>query len=323
MSKNAKDKEISSTHIIAVGGGKGGVGKSMFTANMSLLFAEREESVTVVDVDLGAANLHTVLGVARPKATLSDFVSRKVALPDIVVPTKYPNLALISGANDDVNAANPKFLQKMRLLRHLRNLDTDRLILDLGAGTTLNTLDLFLLADDAIVVVLPEPTSVENAYRFLKAAFMRRLGAIQNVYGIREVIEDVKKNRRALKIQTPADLLAYLKKVEPKVGAEIETQMMKFRPWLLLNQAEPNEDKNVAADMSSACRRFFGIDLRVLGDIPYDDNARRAIRKRTPLVKAFPHALATQAMRTVVDRLRESAAADAAAEAQVREGQDE
>ncbi len=295
----------SATRIIAVGGGKGGVGKSMFAANVALLLSEIGRKVTLVDADLGGANLHTVLGVPPPVVTLSDFIARRAVLSDVTVQTPYENLSFISGALDDVHAANPKHMQKMRLLRHLAKLDVDYLMLDLGAGTSLNTLDLFLLADDAIIVVLPEPTSVENAYRFLKAAFMRRLSAMQHVYGIGDIIQEAKAHRNKLNIKTPADLIVHIKRHDAQLGEEIEQQMARFSPWVVLNQVRFDEykDQQVAADMASASRRFFGIPLRVLGTMPHDDDVRRAIRERQPLVKKYPRALSSDALRGLAMKL--------------------
>ncbi|HSN14611.1 MAG TPA: P-loop NTPase, partial [Anaeromyxobacteraceae bacterium] len=157
--------------IIAVGGGKGGIGKSMISANLGIELARRGKRVVMVDADLGGANLHTTLGIDVPKRTLTDFIERRVAkIDEVVTPTGIENLGLISGALDHLDAANPRYAQKMRFLRHVQQMDVDFAILDLGAGTHLNVLDFFLVADHGVLVLVPEPTAVENAYRFVKAA---------------------------------------------------------------------------------------------------------------------------------------------------------
>src|SRR4051794_40385321 len=74
--------------ILAVGGGKGGIGKSLVSANLSIALAQRGASVVVVDADLGGANLHSCLGVAQPQVSLSDFIDRRVQrLEDVAVET--------------------------------------------------------------------------------------------------------------------------------------------------------------------------------------------------------------------------------------------
>ena len=145
--------------IIAVGGGKGGIGKSLVSANLGIALAQAGSSVVLVDADLGGANLHSCLGVAQPQVSLSDFVDRRVAkLEDAAVATGIDRLRLISGARDVLDAANPRHAEKQKLLRHIRALDVDYVVVDLGAGTGFNVLDFFLLADTGIVVLLPEPT---------------------------------------------------------------------------------------------------------------------------------------------------------------------
>ena len=153
--------------IIAIGGGKGGIGKSLLAANMGVHLVRNGKRAVLVDADLGGANLHTCIGIKPPEITLSDFVNRKVdVLEDVVSETGIPGLGLVSGALDFLGAANPKYTQKLRLLREIARLDVDYVIVDLGGGTGFNILDFFLIADHGILTVIPEPTSIENAYRF-------------------------------------------------------------------------------------------------------------------------------------------------------------
>ena len=106
--------------IWAIGGGKGGIGKSLITGNIGIHLARLKKKVLVVDADLGGANLHTTLGIGVPETTLSDFLNRRVEpIRDVIIKTSIPNLSLISGAQDFLDAANPNFAQKTRLLRHL------------------------------------------------------------------------------------------------------------------------------------------------------------------------------------------------------------
>lgn len=293
--------------IVAIGGGKGGVGKTLLSANLSLSLADRGHRVLLVDADLGGANVHTVLGVPAPLVSLSDFLERKATLDQLAVSTPYQNLRFISGALDDVHSANPQHQAKMRLLRNLSTFDTDYLVLDLGAGTGFNTLDFFLIASLGILVVLPEPTSVENAYRFLKAAFFRRLAVVEKAFDIKDIIDEARAQRNKLNIHTPADLLRAVIDRDPDIGREVTSQMAKFRPRLVLNQSRPDgsggDDAQVAADMASACRRFLGIQLEVLGTLPDDDAVRRAVRHRQPLRVSAPESRIQRAIDEIADRV--------------------
>ena len=89
-----------------------------------------------------------------------------------MVQTSVPNLWLVSGNQALLEMANPKHSQKEMLFRHIRGLDVDDVLLDLGAGSAFNVLDFFLLARRGLVVVTPEPTAIENAEHFLKAALL-------------------------------------------------------------------------------------------------------------------------------------------------------
>ncbi|NDD91860.1 hypothetical protein EBZ37_07220, partial [bacterium] len=118
--------------IWAIGGGKGGVGKSLISSSLSMALARLNQKVIAVDLDLGGANLHTTLGVDFPQLSLGDFISgRTENLRDCVIPTGIPHLSLISGAQDAVNAAHLSAAQKTRLFEAFRNLDADYLIFDL------------------------------------------------------------------------------------------------------------------------------------------------------------------------------------------------
>ena len=209
-----------SRRIIAVGGGKGGIGKSMVSANLGVALAQAGHKVLLVDADLGGANLHTCLGVGPPESTLSDFLRRgKANLEEVMVATGVPGLSLIAGAQDSLDAANLKYAQKQKLLRTLLAQTADYLILDLGAGTSFNTLDFFLLADHGLLVVLPEPTSVENAYRFVKAAFFRKLQQVESQYGIQDLVEGALSTREG-GLRTLHDVVAQVRRKAGQAGAQ-------------------------------------------------------------------------------------------------------
>ena len=162
--------------IWAIGGGKGGVGKSLIASSLAISLSRLGHKVVAVDLDLGGANLHTTLGIDLPKQTLGDFLSRRINdIADCVIPTGIPHLDLISGAQDAMNITSLKPSQKAALLKSIRQLDADYIIFDLGAGTGINTLDFFLFSDFGFIVTLPEPTSIENSYRFIKSAYFRHL----------------------------------------------------------------------------------------------------------------------------------------------------
>jgi flagellar biosynthesis protein FlhG len=288
--------------VIAVGGGKGGIGKSLVSANLGIALAQRGATVALVDGDLGGANLHTCLGISQPAVSLSDFIAHRVAkLEDAMVSGGVPGLSLIAGAADGLDAANPKHQQKSRLLRHVRSLDVDYVILDLGAGTTLNVLDFFLAADLGLVVLLPEPTSIENAYRFIKAAFFRRMQGLSDP-GLADAMALVLSGRDP-GARTPWDLVNRLRAHNPQAASQLELSLGGFHPWLVVNQARTRADHDMGPIVSAAWKKFFGLELGYLGAVGHDDAVWKAVRSRQALLTTAPTSPASMGLLRVAENL--------------------
>ncbi|MBT4482588.1 MAG: P-loop NTPase, partial [Candidatus Latescibacteria bacterium] len=166
-------------HIWAVGGGKGGIGKSLIASNFAIVLASLGKNVVAVDLDLGNANMHTCLGVRYPQKTLGDFLSGKVHdLNEIILDTSLYNLKFIGGSGGIMGSANPWYAQKLKLLRYLENLHVDHIVLDLGAGTSYNIIDFFLGATDHLLITTPEMTSIQSVYNFVRICMFRKLRSI-------------------------------------------------------------------------------------------------------------------------------------------------
>ncbi|PZR16072.1 MAG: ATP-binding protein [Archangium gephyra] len=297
-------KKARARRVIAIGGGKGGIGKSLLSANLGIALSKRGAKVVLADLDLGGANLHTCLGVPQPKVSLSDFVERRVnTLDEVLVPTPHENLKLLSGAMDGLDAANPKHSQKTKLLRNLRNLDVDYVLLDLGAGTTFNVLDFFLVADTGVVVMLPEPTSIENAYRFIKAAFFRRLQALAPEDDFATLVGQALAPREGQLARTPWDVVASLRQTDAAKATRLEQALGGFRPLVIVNQARTRGDFDVGPTVASAWKKFFGLELGYLGAVAHDDAVWQAVRARRSLLDSFPESAAASGVLRVAENL--------------------
>lgn len=300
----AASRKARARRVIAVGGGKGGIGKSLLSANLGIALARRGARVVLVDLDLGGANLHTCLGVGQPQVTLSDFIDRKVdRLEQVLCPTPHERLSLVSGAMDGLDAANPRHSQKTKLIRNLRLLDVDYVLLDLGAGTTFNVLDFFLVADTGVVVMLPEPTSIENAYRFIKAAFFRRLQAIAPLDDFAQLIGQALAPRDGSPARTPWEVVAELRTRDVEKAGRLEQAIAGFHPWVVVNQARTRSDFDVGNTVSSAWKKFFGLELGFLGTVSHDDAVWQAVRARKSLLEAFPESGAASSVLRVAENL--------------------
>jgi flagellar biosynthesis protein FlhG len=273
--------------IVSVGGGKGGVGKSLVAASLGIELARRGCRVVLVDCDLGGANLHTCLGIDPPRRTLSEFVNHSVErIEEVFVSTGIPNLSLVSGALDHLDAASPSHGQKLRLIRHLQSMDADFAILDLAAGTQKNTLDFFLLADHKVLVLAPEHSAIENAHRFVKAAFWRRLRAASSIFGVAHLLDECLEGGR---FRGPAEILEAIQGADEEAGSQLRillrANLVHHQPGAESRHLLP-EDTELGLGVAAAWRRHFGIEMDVLGTVDYDDDVWRAARERRPLLLA-------------------------------------
>ena len=168
-------------------------------------------------------------------------------------------------------------------MAELQSLDTDYLILDSGAGTSLHTIDFFLLADHGVLVLLPEPTSVENAYRFLKAALFRRLQQAAQALGVAPQAEAALLSQGSA-LRTPGEVVREVARTHPDAAAQLERTLKAFRVKLVVNQVRSEADHSVGRAVVAAWKKFFGLEMDYLGGVAYDDTAWQMIRKRRPLL---------------------------------------
>ncbi len=289
--------------VWAIGGGKGGVGKSLVTANLSICLALMGYKVVSIDLDLGGANLHTCLGVPIPEKTLSDYLTKKVrTLKDLLTPTPIANLSIISGAQDDVGIANLKQMQKAKILSRLHELDADFVLLDLGAGTTFNTLDFFISADQGILTALPEPTSIENTYRFIKSVYHRKLKMVEDLLQVGPLIDQAM-NAKISQNFTPSDLVARIIEINPEMGHKLKMEINKLSPKLIINQVRTQADIDIGFSMKIICRKYFGIDLDYVGYLDYDATVWQSVKKRKPLLMEYPNSSLVNNFDRIVHRL--------------------
>lgn len=275
--------------IWAVGGGKGGVGKSIIATNFGVALARLGLHCVLVDADLGGANLHTMVGLPRPKTTLSAFFHEAAPLSDLITPTGIPNLDLISGAHALVDMANPKHAQKLRLIRQLMTIDADVIVLDLGAGSSFNVIDLFNTAHTPIAVVVPTPTSIENTYHFLNAALHRRFSHAVAEAKVTGLAHRALAEKRTHDIRSPRDLVRYISQESPEAGGIISRMMTELRPRLIVNQMRRHEDIYLCHQIAEACRDFFGVVMDPLGGIRSDDRVIASVLARKPLLSTEPN----------------------------------
>lgn len=238
--------------LIPIGGGKGGVGKSFVVANLAAALARAGYRVVAVDGDLEGANLHTCLGVPKPKTSLADFVAhREDDLQKLVLPTPITNLQLIAATDGNLASPQPSHSRRVRLTRELRKLSADFVLLDLGAGTHSAVMDYFMIGHDGVVVIAPEPTSVENAYAFIRAAFYRRLRLAMVSHDVRKIVTTAMDQRNERGIRTPLHLLKEIQSLDSAEGTRFVATMQAFRPRIIINDVRTAEDVKLGFSIRS------------------------------------------------------------------------
>ncbi|MEQ1875115.1 MAG: P-loop NTPase [Bdellovibrionia bacterium] len=273
----------------AFGGGKGGIGKSFLTTNIAVCVAQIGYTVTLVDLDLTGANLHTCIGNDIPKLGLSDFLQGKTAnLKDLTTDSKINRLSLVGGVNDSFVPSQITPENKQLLKDQLRGLPSQFVFLDLGAGASDLNAEFFTFADQSVLITTPEPTSIENSYQFIRTAFHRVLKQVELATNSRALFNGAMENRLAYGIRTPQDLVRYIMRTDADVGARLKADLDRFKLKLILNQVRTKTDIEIGYAIKTVCRQYFGMNMDFMGFLDFDNAAWQSARKKQPLVLAFP-----------------------------------
>lgn len=284
--------------IVSIGSGKGGVGKSILAANLSMLLAKRGKRVVLADLDVGGADAHILFGMLNPPRTLTDFIDRRVErLDDVLQPiSAHPFLQLLPGTGDTLATANLPYAKKKRLIRHFAQLQADVIVVDIGAGTSYHALDFFLMADHYVTVATPDPTSVLDLYRFIKLAAIRR---VLSAFLSRDAVSEALSERDFSSIEEVVQAVA---ETDPNAREVASRTLQGFQPYLIVNRVSGKSRVNVL-HLKKLLQEYVGGDLTTLGEIPDDPAVTRAVRSFLPVVECEPTAPAALALSQAADAL--------------------
>ncbi len=290
--------------IWSVGGGKGGIGKSLIAASVGCQLAREGRRVALVDADLGGANLHNYLGLSPSSLAPGEPASRgSSSIEEALRDTPVPGLRLASAAADLLSAGTAGHLQKLRLLGQLRMLEADVVVLDLGAGTSESVLDLFLLSDVSIVVVMPEPASIEVGYRFVKSALKRRLRAAAPTAEVRALVDSAFDARSSTGLTTTGDLVDWVEADDAGAAAVLRREVASFAPRFVVNGVRSEAEVVVGHQLVAACTRHLGLAATSAGFVHHDDAVWQAVRRRRPFITEAPGSRAAGEIRDLARRL--------------------
>jgi len=307
--------------LIPVGSGKGGVGKTVFTANLGAVLASYGKTVIVVDLDLGGANLHTYLGVRNKHPGVGSIIWKKEKkLENLVVPTGVDRLFLVPGDNLLPGTANLDFFTKRRIMKELQELTADYVLLDLGAGASYNVVDFWLMAPDGILVTAPEVPAILNAYSFLKTAAFRLLfRSFGKGSEERERIVDFVINR----VEGQGDtFLTFAQRLAADSAAKGATrgdnsgehalaELARLRPRVVVNMGSGQDDAVIAQRLREISSRNLGVGMEYIAYIMRDQAVAASLSDRAPLSATNPDSLFVRGVRAAADRILKTPAAAA------------
>lgn len=292
------------SQIIPVASGKGGVGKSLLSANLAIALGQQGKKVVLVDLDLGASNLHLVIGQKPGAASLGSWFTEKSDFKDIIQQTDYQNVSFIAGDSQIPDLTSLKHVQKVRLIRNLKNIDTDYIILDLGAGTHQFILDMFLLSPQGIVVSAPAVTATLNGYLFLKNATFRLLyTTFKRGTPGRAYLDNLKKDSATMQKLYIPNLIQFLANCDPTNTQIFISRMQQFRPRLVMNMIEDPKDAERAQRIKSSCNQYLGLEIEYLGLMYRDMLQDKALASQLPVVVYKPQSVLGQAIYRIADKI--------------------
>lgn len=292
-------------NIIPVASGKGGVGKSSLSVNTAIALAQLGKKTLLVDVDLGGSNLHTLLGLRNNHVGLGNFIYHQTEnIEDLIQETGIPNLWFISGDCLLPGTPNMNYSVKRRLMKGLDALSADFVIMDLGAGSTTMTLDLFLMTYNAVLVTTPELTAVLNAYSFIKSAAYRFLTAqFKPRSQERNFIRDYVTNAEAGAGSSFAEVLQLMLRRYPTTMQTPIAELKKYRPQVIMNMGRETSDLDIARRLRSLTSNKLCIDMDFIGFVGKDERVSLAIAQRKPLILTEPDSTFSKQVRFVAEHI--------------------
>jgi flagellar biosynthesis protein FlhG len=296
--------------VIPIASGKGGVGKSLVAANLAVVMAQAGQRVVLADLDLGASNLHLVLGFHSPIRGIGTFLNNtKSDFSQIIAKTDIRGLRFIPGDQEMPGLANLRSFQRNALVSRLLSLasDTDILILDLGAGTHQSILDFFLLSGQGIVVSSPAVTATLNAYVFLKNTVFRLMYTVfKKGTDAYSYLDRVRKDSSGNQHLYIPQMLKEIARIDPESHKKFAAAAAHFRPRLIMNMIEDPKDADVAMKIRRSCEEYLDIKVEHLGVMYRDSIQDTALSSRLPVVLYKPQAVISQAVYRIADKILQS-----------------
>ena len=210
----------------------------------------------------------------------------------MLLPTPNENLRIICCGSELVGMENLSHAAKSKLIRHIQSLDADFVLVDLGAGSAYNTLDIFALSDDGIIVTTPEPQARLDAYGFLKNTVYQKL---KRLFSKNEPVPEVvsvfarEAGRKSGRME---DLLDRLSVADSHAGQQARETLAAYRPKLILNRVRSKRHIDEVHRFVQLVRQYLTTEVEYVGYVRNDDNIIDARERRRPVLLNAPKSAA-------------------------------
>ncbi len=239
--------------VIAITGGKGGVGKTNLSINLGVALAEMRRRVVLMDADLGLANIDVLLGL-QARFTLSDVLSGERTIRDILLPGPL-GMKVVPASSGMQQMAQLSAREHAAIIHAFSDLSDqlDVFLIDTAAGISDTVISFVRAAQEVIVVVCDEPSSITDAYALIKI---------------------------------------------------LSTEHDVFRVRVIANMTRSSQEGvNLFNKLNGVCDRFLDVSLQYIGDVPFDENVRKAVQKRKALLEFAPRCKAATAIRSLAQKI--------------------
>jgi flagellar biosynthesis protein FlhG len=286
-------------HVIAVGGGRSGVGKTLLSVNLAVYLAQLGRQVVLCDADPHGSSLHTMLGLHQPPLALPEAMSAGNFEP---AATSVPGLSLLPITYDRWTVTPKRPSRKSHWMAPLSYVNADYIVINLGSSTAPASLDVFFDADIKLCVAAPEPPAIEATYRFCRALFARRLRRLfaRERFKLRAVEKALE---RLDPLPSPRELVAEIALFDEPVANAAAGVLRALRPGLIIGKTRLRRDLELGPAMSVLSERFLGLSLDYLGYIEQDDAVWLTARRCRPLLIDAPTSKSARNIERVARRL--------------------
>jgi flagellar biosynthesis protein FlhG len=215
---------------------------------------------------------------------------------------------MVCGASEILSLANPQYAQKHKIVQNIISLAADCVILDLGAGTSYNVLDFFLIAHHPIVVLTPQPISIQNAYGFVRNSVYRKLSRLAAQQpSLQNVIKAAMDPKNDRQMRTIHDLFETINASHnPNIVAQLQKAIRKIKPWIITNMAREQRDSNAGRIIQLVSEKYLTIQARQLGAIAYDSTLDQMVSQMNAVSRLEADCSARTNVHHIVNRLIEA-----------------